>query len=274
MVIMGLTWVCGLLLVSESLVFLIYLFTILVALQGLFIFLVFVVFSKTVREAYIKWVKVKVNESSFLSRHFGELTYPKLTRSFGKNNDTKDNINNGISDKGLTTVATQQTSNLYQMVPSLSSSTAYSGAALKLPMTENDAGTDPIDYSQQHPSDAESCFVKQNQTEDSDSDMPLNSECLKDDTCCIDENPTLESADSKQYHVEVQKSDYSAIDQCQVGVDDSEGEKSPLPYTCPDANFKSQRKLESIEPDKDNVEISIDEDMEDIHCQSFSIQFD
>ena len=70
---MGLTWIFGVLIVEvEKLVPLAYIYTILVAFQGVFIFLIFVVFSKQVREAYAKWWKVKVNESDFLSKIFGE----------------------------------------------------------------------------------------------------------------------------------------------------------------------------------------------------------
>ena len=69
MVIMGLTWIFGVLIVEvEELVPLAYIYTILVAFQGVFIFLIFVVFSKQVREAYAKWWKVKVNESDILSK--------------------------------------------------------------------------------------------------------------------------------------------------------------------------------------------------------------
>ena len=71
-VIMGLTWIFGVLIVEvEELVPLAYIYTIMVAFQGLFIFLIFVVFSKQVREAYVKCWRRKVNESDFLTRHFG-----------------------------------------------------------------------------------------------------------------------------------------------------------------------------------------------------------
>ena len=72
-VIMSLTWVTGVFVVEvDEVAPLAYIYTIMVAFQGLFIFLIFVVFSKTVREAYIKYWKVKVNESDFLSKYFGE----------------------------------------------------------------------------------------------------------------------------------------------------------------------------------------------------------
>ena len=49
-----------------------YIFTIFVAFQGFFIFVIFVPLSKQVRENYAKWWKAKVAESDFLSSHFGE----------------------------------------------------------------------------------------------------------------------------------------------------------------------------------------------------------
>ena len=70
---MGLTWILGVLIVEvEELVPLAYIYTIMVAFQGLFIFLIFVVFSKKVREAYAKCWRAKVNESDILSKYFGE----------------------------------------------------------------------------------------------------------------------------------------------------------------------------------------------------------
>lgn len=70
-VIMSITWILGILIIKEeALIPLAYIYTIMVAFQGVFIFLLFVVFSKAVREAYKKWWKVKVNQSIFLSTHF------------------------------------------------------------------------------------------------------------------------------------------------------------------------------------------------------------
>ena len=72
-VIMGLTWIMGLLVVEvDELIPLAYIYTILVAFQGLFIFLMYVVFSKVVHQAYIKWWKAKVNKSDLLSKYFGQ----------------------------------------------------------------------------------------------------------------------------------------------------------------------------------------------------------
>ena len=72
-IIMGLTWIFGVVVVEvEALIPLAYIYTILVAFQGVFIFVIFVVFSKQAREAYGKWWRVKVNESDILSRLFGE----------------------------------------------------------------------------------------------------------------------------------------------------------------------------------------------------------
>ena len=58
----------------EELFALAYIFTIFVAFQGVFIFVIFVLFSKQVRENYAKWWKAKIAESDFLSKHFGDKT--------------------------------------------------------------------------------------------------------------------------------------------------------------------------------------------------------
>ena len=80
-VIMGLTWVFGVLIVEvEVLIPLAYIYTILVAFQGLFIFVIFVCMSKNVREAYSKWWRVKVNESDLLSKYFGEKNLPSTKK--------------------------------------------------------------------------------------------------------------------------------------------------------------------------------------------------
>ena len=70
-VVMGVTWIVGVLIVEvEELLPLAYIYTIMVAFQGLAIFLIFVVFSKKVRDTYAKWWRTKVNESDFLSKYF------------------------------------------------------------------------------------------------------------------------------------------------------------------------------------------------------------
>ena len=72
-VVMSLTWMLGILIIEEDkLAPLAYIYIIMVAFQGLFIFLIFVVFSKAVREAYSKCWRVKVSESDILSKYFGE----------------------------------------------------------------------------------------------------------------------------------------------------------------------------------------------------------
>ena len=72
-VVMGITWIIGVLVIEvEELFALAFIFTILVAFQGLFIFVIFVLLSKQVRENYLKWWKAKVAESDFLSSYFGE----------------------------------------------------------------------------------------------------------------------------------------------------------------------------------------------------------
>lgn len=57
-------------LVVDALVPLSYIYSILVAFQGLFICTIFVIFPKEVRQAYTKWWRAKVNESDFLSKYF------------------------------------------------------------------------------------------------------------------------------------------------------------------------------------------------------------
>ena len=71
-VVMGITWIIGFLVIEVDELFpLAFIFTIFVAFQGLFIFVIFVLLSKQVRENYVKWWKAKVAESDFLSKHFG-----------------------------------------------------------------------------------------------------------------------------------------------------------------------------------------------------------
>ena len=72
-VVMGITWIIGVLVIEvEELFALAFIFTIFVAFQGLFIFVIFVLLSKQVKENYAKWWKAKVAESDFLSSYFGE----------------------------------------------------------------------------------------------------------------------------------------------------------------------------------------------------------
>ena len=74
-VVMGITWIIGFLMIEvEELFALAYIFTIFVAFQGVFIFVIFVLLSKQVKENYAKWWKAKVAESDFLSKHFGDKT--------------------------------------------------------------------------------------------------------------------------------------------------------------------------------------------------------
>ena len=59
-VVMGVTWLLGLLVVQvKELLPIAYIYTIMVAFQGFFIFLTFIVFSKPVRDVYLKWYKKK-----------------------------------------------------------------------------------------------------------------------------------------------------------------------------------------------------------------------
>ena len=54
----------------EALLPLVYIYTIMVALQGFFIFLMFVVFSKSVRDAYKKWWNLTVRQSDWHHKWF------------------------------------------------------------------------------------------------------------------------------------------------------------------------------------------------------------
>ena len=76
-VVMGITWIIGVLVIEvEALLPLAYIFTIFVAFQGLFIFVIFVLLSKQVRENYTKWWKSKnMPGLDFFSRHFGDKSF-------------------------------------------------------------------------------------------------------------------------------------------------------------------------------------------------------
>ena len=67
-VVMGVTWIVGVLIVEvEELLPLAYIYTIIVAFQGAWIFLLFVVFETRIRQSYVKVLK-SIIESSFFSR--------------------------------------------------------------------------------------------------------------------------------------------------------------------------------------------------------------
>ena len=54
-IVMGITWIIGIILVvSEGLLFLVYIYTIMVAFQGVFIFFLYVILSKSVKDAVTK----------------------------------------------------------------------------------------------------------------------------------------------------------------------------------------------------------------------------
>ena len=72
-VVMALTWIVGILIFDE-LKFVAFIYPVLVGFQGFFIFLIFVVFSKAVREAYRKCWKAKISESRLLSKVFKSRT--------------------------------------------------------------------------------------------------------------------------------------------------------------------------------------------------------
>ena len=98
---MGITWIIGVLVIEvEELFALAYIFTIFVAFQGLFIFVIFVIFSKQVRENYIKWWKAKVAESDFLSKHFGDKSFTlgtNLVNLYGSHNNNNIQLQNLIN---------------------------------------------------------------------------------------------------------------------------------------------------------------------------------
>ena len=72
-IVLGITWIIGIILViSEGLLFLVYIYTIMVAFQGVFIFFLHVILSKSVKDAVTNWWKVRVNESDILNKCFGE----------------------------------------------------------------------------------------------------------------------------------------------------------------------------------------------------------
>ena len=74
-VVMGLTWIVGVLIVEvEKLVPLAYIYTIMVAFQGLIIFLLFVAFPKEVRDAYVKVWRKKV-KTLFTENNTKEVRY-------------------------------------------------------------------------------------------------------------------------------------------------------------------------------------------------------
>lgn len=72
LVVLGVPWIFGVVMVEEEkLLPLAYIYTILVAFQGVWIFLIFVAFSKPVRGGCIKLCRSKIKESETLSSFFG-----------------------------------------------------------------------------------------------------------------------------------------------------------------------------------------------------------
>ena len=67
--VMGLTWILGVLVLNvPALLPLAYIYTIMVAFQGLTIFLSLIAFQQPVRNEYIQWWKNKVQSSDLLSK--------------------------------------------------------------------------------------------------------------------------------------------------------------------------------------------------------------
>ena len=72
-VVMGLTWIFGVLIVEvEELVPLAFIFTSMVAFQGVWIFFIFVVFPQKVRDAYVKLWRTMTKTSGKQSNEFSE----------------------------------------------------------------------------------------------------------------------------------------------------------------------------------------------------------
>ena len=81
-VIMGLTWIFGLLVLEyDGVEVVAFIAVLMVGLQGTFIFLLFVVFSKAVREAYVKFWKNKIRESDILIHYFGNTSLTGMVRA-------------------------------------------------------------------------------------------------------------------------------------------------------------------------------------------------
>lgn len=71
-VVMGLTWVIGFLVIEvEELFVFTYIFTIFVAFQGLFIFIILVLLDSKMRDMLSKWRRTRFERSDFYRRHFG-----------------------------------------------------------------------------------------------------------------------------------------------------------------------------------------------------------
>jgi len=82
-VVMGITWIMGLLVVSlEILVPLAYIYTLLVTFQGLLIFLIFIVFSKVVRDAFKKCWRIRVKESDIWYKYCEHRNASKCVSGF------------------------------------------------------------------------------------------------------------------------------------------------------------------------------------------------
>ena len=68
-VVMGVTWIVGVLIVDVmELLPLAYVYTIMVAFQGFWIFLFFVLLEEKVRQSYVKVCKSRIRESTLFSR--------------------------------------------------------------------------------------------------------------------------------------------------------------------------------------------------------------
>ena len=78
-VVMGLTWISGLFVMElEELVPLAYIHTIMVAFQGLFIFLIFVAYPKEVRDAYAKLLWIKKSDRHHATERTNEVNLLRI----------------------------------------------------------------------------------------------------------------------------------------------------------------------------------------------------
>lgn len=75
-VVMGLTWIFGVLIVeAKELSPMAFIYAFLVAFQGVWLFLLFVVLDRQVREGYAKLWRTKVKQSDFYNSFFGKNSY-------------------------------------------------------------------------------------------------------------------------------------------------------------------------------------------------------
>ena len=85
LLIMGITWILGVVVLEvDALLPLAYIYTIMVAFQGLFIFLTVVAFQESVRSEFIKWWKKTFKKSDLFSKYFSKVSGIGTLTSFDK----------------------------------------------------------------------------------------------------------------------------------------------------------------------------------------------